>query len=200
MRASLYLLVLGFIFSTSCKTIECLPCDTVTCGEFQECVEGKCQCLPDSWDMGTYCFPRNFTTYSTLTGDPFPSNTSYYSTSKCQCLDTMVVYIDTARYPPRMPPSNFVIPIQMKCFYASRKLARTGDLTAAYYPLADGDSFVYVNPGIQIFGNRYSINGQDVKPTILGKFTPKKDTMRWKILWKNRDYVVLDSCTKIFTR
>jgi hypothetical protein len=201
MRASLFLLVLGFILSTSCKSIKCDPCDTVICGEFQPCTDGSCPCAADSWDMGTFCFPRNVVTtgYKNVP-DKRTGFAPYYSTSTCQCLDTMVIYLDTVR----RTSSGKIFPLY---YYARNKRLLVDQFTSGgpqYYPKPDGDSIYIVGFFDPIYIGTHKIDGKIVKPIIKGKFNVKKDTLQLKILWAtdifNSIPTVVDSCTKVFTR
>ena len=191
MRVTILLLV--SIFTFICCNCPKDPCANFVCKDNQECVDGGCKCVADTYNLGKWCARKEV-----------GSRTAFFSkTSNCKTCwasDTAVVYFQ------KEPDINGEYSFTM-AFPKDEQYWLTGveQTVSNYYKRVDGDSF-------RIFGveNLYTCNEGGVKrnfPVVYGKLNPTKDSLKVKIVWHDAVNststglrIPVDSCTKLFTR
>jgi hypothetical protein len=169
------------------------PCANVVCKDNQECFKGICQCVPESYNMGKWCAPKNSSTF----------NTFYSRSNNCNgylISDTATVFLSrdavtgTGGY-------SF-----MMAFPKDEKYSLTavgaGEEGQSYFKRVDGDSFKIYKPSGLYYRDS---NGKLRFPILHGKVSPLKDSLKLKIVWYDGSgtgttLVPIDSCTKLFTR
>jgi hypothetical protein len=184
-----FILIITFIACNNPKD----PCANLICKDNQECVNGTCQCVPNSYNMGKWCFPK----YNEF-------NWAFYSTSDtcslCMSSDTAVVYL--SKQLGNSPNNNGSFTLASMKDEEFWNTGIGGEISY-YYKRTDGDSF-------RIFGvnNLNNCNEGGKKrnfPVLFGRLNPAKDTLKLKIVWHDPNsgtglLVPIDSCTKLFTR
>jgi hypothetical protein len=169
------------------------PCSNLICKDNQECVNGVCQCVPNSYNMGKWCFPK-YNVYSNI----FISTTGNCK-SNCFSSDTAVVALSKSLG--NGPGDNGTIQLSFTKDEEYWYTAVGGEISY-YYKRTDGDSFRVFAPD-----NLYSCNEGGIKrnfPVLIGKLNPAKDSLILKVVWHDATRtglrVAIDSCTKLFTR
>ncbi len=185
MKVIVFFIVLLTVFACNSKD----PCANLVCKDYQECVNGACQCVANTFNMGRWCAPKQLGTRD-----------AFYSTSSncksCMASDTALVYL--SREVDANNGYSFVMAFPKDVQYWRTGI---GQSVSYYYEKTDGDSF-------RIFGvdNLYTCNDGGLKrtfPVIFGKLNPAKDSLKVKIVWHDPSkaaLVPIDSCTKLFTR
>jgi hypothetical protein len=169
------------------------PCANLICKDNQECVNGNCQCVTDSYNMGKWCAQKKSGTM-----DVFYSKSD--NCGGCLASDTSVIYF-SGRNETGIGGYTFMMafPKDEKFWLTSVGAGEDGQ---NYYKLASGDSFKLYQPiGLVC---RQNI-GKPKSPIVYGKLNPLKDSLKLKIVWYDASpgtisLVPLDSCTKLFTR
>jgi hypothetical protein len=173
------------------------PCANVICKDYQECVNGVCQCNPGTYDMKNWCMPTYsehayifISTSGNCKSNCFPSDTAIVELSKSLGND------------PNNDNGSFQLSFTKD---VSRSHTAVSGEISYYYKRMDGDSFRVFAPN-----NLFICNEGGVKrnfPVINCKLNLAKDSLKLKIVWHDAvnatstgKRIPIDSCTKLFTR